>query len=53
MPTYEYRCEGCDNEFEIARTMSAREDAESSCPACGSENVRRAFGASVQPSSKT
>lgn len=33
MPTYEYRCEECENEFEKFQSMM--EDPVKVCPACG------------------
>ena len=39
MPTYEYICEACQNEFE--KYQSIKSDAITLCPACGVERVRR------------
>lgn len=33
MPTYEYRCDACENEFEVVLRMS-ESDAPQACPAC-------------------
>ena len=49
MPTYQHRCEGCGDEFEEFRLMSA--DAPTKCKKCGGE-LRQVFGgftAYVQP----
>ena len=44
MPIYEYRCEGCGERF--ARLFASRRavaEAVVTCPACGSDVVRRLF----------
>lgn len=43
MPTYEYRCKGCDHELEIVQAFT--DDALTTCPACGTEQLRKVFGA--------
>lgn len=45
MPWYDYRCDECEETFEVRRSMS--EDAAESrprCPECGSPETRRLFG---------
>jgi putative FmdB family regulatory protein len=42
MPTYEYRCTECGNEFEKFQRMSEEPGAE--CPECGSRSERRLSG---------
>lgn len=42
MPTYEYRCPGCGNEFEKFQRMS--DEPKAPCPACGAEAQRRLSG---------
>ena len=45
MPWYDYRCEACDETFEIRRSMSDDgEDGAPACPECGSSETRRLFG---------
>ncbi|MEW5926908.1 MAG: zinc ribbon domain-containing protein [Gemmatimonadota bacterium] len=39
MPTYEYRCPSCGNEFEKFQRMSDEPVAE--CPGCGANSERR------------
>ena len=39
MPIYEYRCKGCDHEFEEMQRITAEPHA--TCPSCGSEECRR------------
>ena len=42
MPTYEYHCDACENEFEEFQSMS---DAPlTKCPKCGKKKLRRLFG---------
>ena len=40
MPTYDYRCQDCENEFENFHRFN---DAPSPCEKCGSENLERLF----------
>src|SRR5579883_1620813 len=42
MPTYEYKCEGCDHHFEEFQSMS--EPALEKCPKCKKKKLRRLFG---------
>jgi putative FmdB family regulatory protein len=40
MPIYEYRCEECDEGFELfVRSLS--QQADPTCPTCGSRKVRK------------
>ena len=39
MPTYEYRCDACNHEFEKFQSMTARPVRQ--CPECGKRKVRR------------
>lgn len=42
MPTYDYRCEKCLNQFDVQATVSEYERGlDTKCPACGSKRVRR------------
>ncbi|WP_300365810.1 zinc ribbon domain-containing protein [Brachyspira sp.] len=38
MPTYEYKCGNCGNEFEEFQSITAESKAD--CPKCGSEAKR-------------
>jgi putative FmdB family regulatory protein len=42
MPTYEYGCPDCGNQFEKFQKMS--DIPEAACPACGAAAVRRLSG---------
>ncbi len=41
MPTYEYRCEKCDQNFDVVQSF--QDDPLTKCPTCGSP-VRKVFG---------
>lgn len=43
MPTYEYRCDACGNEWEIEQRIT--EDAIRDCPKCGKPKATRLVGA--------
>ncbi len=43
MPTYEYKCDACGNEFEKFQTMSS--EPIKKCPKCGKNKVRRLISA--------
>ena len=40
MPIYEYRCDECDEKFELF-VRSATQKAVPTCPKCGSNSVRK------------
>lgn len=42
MPTYEYRCTDCSNEFELFQKMS--DEPQASCPRCSSPSQRKISG---------
>lgn len=39
MPTYEYKCNGCEHLFEINRSYNERE-THITCPLCGLDSTR-------------
>jgi len=41
LPTYEYRCDSCDRNFDVVQSF--HDDPLTSCPTCGSP-VRKVFG---------
>ena len=47
MPTYEYRCEKCGNEFELILSMREREEqtGKIACPKCKGKKVVQQLGA--------
>ncbi len=40
MPIYEFRCDSCQNVFEVL-ALSRGEAVETRCPACGCEDLSR------------
>ena len=42
MPTYDYRCDACDHEFELFQSIS--DSHKRKCPECGKLKLRRLFG---------
>ena len=42
MPTYDYRCKGCEHEFELFQSMSAA--LKRKCPECGELKLKRLIG---------
>ncbi|ULQ59864.1 FmdB family transcriptional regulator [Brucepastera parasyntrophica] len=44
MPTYEYACDSCNNNFEVFQKMS--DEPVKVCPKCG-ENVRRVLSGGI------
>ena len=52
MPTYEYRCESCGENFERRESITEHEIAEPKCPKCGSGKVARAVSAFYAKTSK-
>lgn len=39
MPTYEYQCQDCGNEFSQMMSISDRDKKKVSCPECDSRKV--------------
>lgn len=39
MPTYEYRCDKCGEEFSVILTVSEHEARQVSCPKCKSKKL--------------
>lgn len=50
MALYEYKCSGCEEQFELMRSMSAADDV-AECPECGETKSRRLIStfASITP----
>jgi putative FmdB family regulatory protein len=42
MPTYDYRCDACEHEFELFQSITA--EPEKKCPECGKKKLRRLIG---------
>ncbi len=41
MPTYEFKCQACDEEFSTSSTVRDLEEHKIKCPSCGTENVQQ------------
>jgi putative FmdB family regulatory protein len=54
MPTYEYRCEGCGENFEERESIAEHEATKPTCPKCGGDQVARVYSRlNVQTSRKS
>ncbi len=42
MPTYDYKCNACEHEFELFQSMSA--SVKKKCPECGKLKLERLIG---------
>ena len=42
MPTYDYRCNACDHEFELFQSMTDK--VKRTCPKCGKRQLERLIG---------
>jgi len=42
MPTYDYKCDACDHQFELFQSITAA--VKRKCPSCGKLKLRRLFG---------
>lgn len=42
MPTYDYKCDACDHEFELFQSITAT--VKRKCPECGKLKLRRLLG---------
>lgn len=42
MPTYDYKCDACEHEFELFQSIN--EPVKKKCPECGKPKLRRLFG---------
>ena len=52
MPLYEYTCPKCNQEFELIRTLSER-DEPTECPACGHEGQMARHSSLVSAAGRT
>ena len=42
MPTYDYKCDSCEHEFELFQSIN--DSVKRKCPECGRMKLRRLFG---------
>jgi putative FmdB family regulatory protein len=53
MPLYEYFCESCRKDFEVALTLKEHDHEEQiACPKCGGHNVHQVAAAFTAVTSK-
>lgn len=52
MPTYEYRCEECRNEFSVILSMAEHDRGGIKCPACKGTKVVQQFSVFYAKTSK-
>ena len=45
MPTYGYRCQSCEREFDVWQRMT--DEAKAACPTCGGSGKRQFFPAGL------
>ena len=48
MPLYEYKCKGCERQFELLRSFRDGH-TPARCPACGSEQTNRLLSVFAAP----
>jgi putative FmdB family regulatory protein len=54
MPTYEFTCNACGEQFTRIMSFTERRDAALACPKCGSDEIEQRFTAiSVKTDKKT
>ena len=52
MPRSEFLCEKCKKSFELTMTISEREKARPTCPACRGTNMTPQFGGFMSQTKK-
>lgn len=45
MPSYDYRCKGCDSQITLERSMM--DESTPTCTGCGSEDLNRIWNAFI------
>lgn len=45
MPTYDYRCDGCGDEFELYQSFT--ENVKRTCKKCGEKKLKRLIGCGI------
>lgn len=41
MPTYDFKCQGCGNNFTVSVSMAEKDNV--TCPDCGSKEIKQRF----------
>jgi putative FmdB family regulatory protein len=52
MPTYEYQCETCNNQFLLVLSIAEHEKGKAACPNCQSEQVKQLFSTFIAKTSR-
>ena len=52
MPTYDYQCQKCQNEFTLILSMSEHEKKKIRCPKCKSTKVKQLISAFTAKTSR-
>ncbi len=52
MPTYEFKCMNCGEEFVLVMSLKEREEAKIRCPKCNGENIKVQLGSFYAKTSK-
>ena len=52
MPTYEYQCQKCRDNFTVVLTMSQHDQGQVKCPQCRSSKVTQQFSTFYAKTSK-
>ena len=52
MPTYQYRCEKCNESFEVTVTLADYEAKKFNCPKCKSSKVKQELSSFAPNTSK-
>jgi len=52
MPTYEYRCEACGNEFTMVLSVAEHDEGKVACPQCQSNNAQQQMSVFIGKTSR-
>jgi putative FmdB family regulatory protein len=52
MPTYDYQCEKCQNEFTLILSMGEHEKGKTRCPKCKSKKIKQLMSAFMAKTSR-
>lgn len=52
MPTYEYECEKCKQQFSLVLSIAEHDKKKITCPECKSDNVKQIVSLFITQTSK-
>ena len=52
MPSYAYRCQACNHEFDVHLTIKEHDTAQVQCPQCQRKEVQQLFTSFMAVTSK-